>query len=215
MRSNFANLLFTACLLAGTWSVQAAPITLDFRGGDTYGLGTGNLGSSIANGQAGSINFQVRGEDRDPGNDNDPNRADFLHRSANLGLGVTQASGGNNVGPDESIFIDFAPLVVVALTSLVFEKGDPNQGALELWVDGNFSRRISWRSGGGTFATQSLRGVAGSVFEFRGKKKKFRLASLTVEDTFGIPSPPVLPLMVLGLGALRLRRHLPSLAPYA
>ncbi|MEM7541856.1 MAG: hypothetical protein AAF384_09730 [Pseudomonadota bacterium] len=185
--------------------VFAVPLALDFRGADFHGIGSGNLRANKAMGSdsVSGIDFVIRGYDYQLANDGDMGSADHIHRNSRRGLGVIAARAGKHVGRDEGLALDFGSAIANNFSVLIFETGKASKGALELWVDGNFSRRISWQTGRGGFARHRIDNVSGSHLEFRGLNKGFRLAGFNAEVTevFAVPSPTSLPLIGLAFAA--------------
>ena len=89
----------------------------------------------------------------------------------------------------------------VSLSGLIFERGAEN-GRFDLFIDGQFAETIRWTTGGGTMVEHQLGDLSGSVFELRGDRRSFRVASLTAVSAIPEPSAAFL----FGAGALVVSR---------
>lgn len=176
---------------------HATIITYDFT--NTSALGTGSLGNSVDL-TVDSLTAQISGI------------GGQVHRNNNRGLGVSGSPAGNRVGVGEALSFDFSPISVVAISSLLFERGN-GAGQIDVWIDGAFSDSILWTAGGGssTFTYLFAGNPLGSVFEFRGMADDFRIQEFSVAT---VSEPGMLALMGVGLlsigAAARRKRRLHS-----
>lgn len=188
-----------------------ATVIFDFTRNATnnpLGLATGDLGNSISVIESGLGVDIVAFDSLAPGN------AGVLNRTVN-GLGVTGRPGSNQIGTSnngsehESVLFDFSPTEVVALGSLLFERGD-GAGAMDLFVDGVFVEQISWAAGAGSTEfeadfTSSVAARTGTTFDFVSVLDEFRIQRLTV-STVSEPTSLALAALLVACG-LRARKR--------